>query len=49
MEDIVLVMGFDCSTSWANIVFNDVHPDTVSLGVTVADSYCSDISWQVET
>jgi hypothetical protein len=46
MEDIVLVMGFDCSTSWANIIFNDVHPDAeVSLGVTVAGSYYSDISW----
>jgi hypothetical protein len=46
MEDIVLVTGFDCSTSWANIIFNNVHPDAeVSLGVTVAGSYCSDISW----
>jgi hypothetical protein len=47
MEDIVLVTGFDRAKSWANIVFNNVQPDSQSsLGVTVAGSFCSDINWQ---
>ena len=47
MEDIVLVTGFDRAKSWANIVFNDVHPDAqMSLGVTVAGSSCSNINWR---
>jgi hypothetical protein len=50
MEDIVLVTGFNRAGSWANIVLIGAHLDAeVSLGVTVAGDYCSDISWRASS